>query len=599
MIEKLLIAPSAPGVYLFKDSKKNILYVGKAKNLKNRLRSYFQKTAGLQDARKSAMVKNIKDFSYIVTNNELEALVLEANLIKQYKPKFNVVLRDDKNYPYLKLTVNEEWPRLEVVRKIKKDRALYFGPYVPAGSMWEAVSFIRKNFFLRTCKYSLDKPMRPCVQFQLKRCTAPCAGLVKKKEYAEMVEDVKRFLQGKKKELLSELNKKMEKYSEDMRFEDAAKIRDSINNIKHIWETQKVVAPELGDSDVIGLYRQGKEAAFQIFFIRNGIMTGTKDFFLKDTEGISDEALTHDFIEQIYSLEIIPPDEIIISAMPEDASVLIRWLSDRRNHSRTHKAKTVKIISPQRGKRRNLLAMAEENAAIAFRNKKHVLADDALETIKQRLGLSILPASIGCLDVSTISGSGSVGAFVYWSEDKFQKNMYRHFRIQTVKGMDDYAMMRETAERLIQNLGDKLPCLMIIDGGKGQLETARTAFEKAGITNTEIISIAKDPDRVFTVSSAKPVDLEDRTQSSLLLKRIRDEAHRFAITFHRKLRAQKFMKSQLEDIRDIGPKRRLALLRRFGSIEDIRNAGIDDIAAITGFNKKIAESVIQGLRRKQ
>ena len=264
MLEKLSSVPPKPGVYLFKGPKENVLYVGKAKNLRNRLKSYFQKSAAL-DSRKFSMVKNIKDFSYVVTGNELEALVLEANMIKQYKPRFNIILRDDKNYPYLKLTVNEEWPRLEVVRRIKKDGALYFGPYVPARSMWEAVVFIRRNFPIRPCKYSLDRPMRPCIQRQMGKCPAPCGGLIGKKEYMRIVEDVKLFLQGEKKELLDELEKRMERFSEELRFEEAAKIRDSINNLRHIWESQKVIAPELGDIDVIGFYGDGREAVFKIF----------------------------------------------------------------------------------------------------------------------------------------------------------------------------------------------------------------------------------------------------------------------------------------------------------------------------------------------
>jgi len=267
MIEKLLLIPPRPGVYLLKDAKENVLYAGKAKNLRNRLRSYFRKSADL-DARKSSMIRSVKNFSYIVTGNELEALVLEANMIKQYKPRFNVILRDDKNYPYLKLTVNEVWPRLEVVRRIKKDGALYFGPYVPARGMWEAVAFIRRNFPLRPCKYSLDKHIRPCIQHQMGKCPAPCDGLISKEEYMRIVEDVRLFLHGEKKELLDELEKRMERFSEELRFEDAAKIRDSINNLRHIWESQKAIAPELGDIDVIGFYGASNEAVLKIFFIR-------------------------------------------------------------------------------------------------------------------------------------------------------------------------------------------------------------------------------------------------------------------------------------------------------------------------------------------
>ncbi|TAL28701.1 MAG: excinuclease ABC subunit UvrC [Nitrospirae bacterium] len=590
LIKKLFLVPPKPGVYLFKGPKENVLYVGKAKNLRNRLRSYFQKSAALDD-RKASMVKHIRDFSYVVTGNELEALVLEANLIKQYKPRFNVILRDDKNYPYLKLTINEEWPRLEVVRKIKKDGSLYFGPYVPASGMWEALAFIRRNFLLRPCKYLLDKPMRPCIQLQMEKCPAPCAGLIAKGEYMRTVEDVRLFLRGEKKGLLDELENRMEKFSEELRFEDAARIRDSINNLKHIWESQKVVVPELGDIDVIGYHIEGSKASFQVFFIRNGVMIGMRDFFLKETGGIHIKELLHNFIEQFYAKEIIPPDEIILRSRPEGAAALTTWLKEK-------KGKRVRIIAPAEGKRFELLQMTEENARIIFENKKQHGFDDVLETLKQRLAIPKVPDSIGGLDVSTISGSESVGAFVFWAEGEFKKDLYRHLKIKTVEGMDDYSMMREIAERVIKNLGDRLPSLMIIDGGKGQLEAAGKAFDEYNIKDTDIISIAKKPDRAFAARLKQPLDLEDRSPSSLLLKKIRDEAHRFAISFHRKLRDKRLMESPLEKIRGIGKKRRLALLRHFGSIEDIRKAVVDDIAGIKGFNKKIAEKIIEGLRGK-
>lgn len=591
MLEKISSVPPKPGVYLFKGAKGNVLYVGKAKNLKNRLRSYFQK-ASVLDARKQSMMRSVKDFSYVVTSNELEALVLEANLIKQHKPKFNIILRDDKNYPYLKLTVNEEWPRLEVIRRIKKDGALYFGPYVPAASMWEALAFIRRNFLLRPCRYSLEKPMRPCIQHQMGKCTAPCAGLISKEDYQRVVEDVRLFLQGEKKELLGELEKRMERLSEELRFEDAAIIRDRINNLMHIWESQKVIAPEFGDIDVIGYHRQASMASFQVFFIRNGIMIGNKDFFLKDTGNISDKELLHNFVEQFYAKEIIPPEEIILSKRPEGASSLITWL-------KTKKGARVKLVVPSKDKRIELLKMAEENAREIFRNKEKTGIPDILNDLKQRLNIRKIPQSIGALDVSTTTGSESVGAFVYWSDGEFKKDMYRQMKIKTVNGMDDYSMMKEIAERIIKNLGDELPDLIIIDGGKGQLEAANKAFTEAGIGDTDIISIAKEPDRAFTLNRKEPLNLEDKTSSSILLKKIRDEVHRFAISFHRKLRGQRLMQSPLEKIHGIGKKRRLALLRHFGSIEGIRKASIDDISAIKGFNRKIAQRLLEEIGRKQ
>jgi excinuclease ABC subunit C len=591
MLEKLSSAPSKPGVYLFKNARERVLYVGKAKDLRNRLRSYFQKSSKF-DPRKTAMMRDVRDFTYIVTDNELEALVLEANLIKQYKPRFNVILRDDKNYPYLKLTVNEEWPGLEVVRRIKKDGALYFGPYVPAGSMWETLAFIRRNFQIRDCRYSLDKPMRPCIQHQMGRCLAPCAGLISREEYLKFVEEVRLFLSAKKKDLIEGLEKKMLRLSEETRFEEAAAIRDRIKALERALESQKVVAPELGDIDVIGFYRADSEVSFETLFIRNGIMIGSRDFFIKNIENISDSKLMHSFITQLYSKEIIPPSEIIVPMLPEEPKSLKMWLGHRKGTG-------VKISDPKTGKKKELVNMASENARLTYRSKKELKFDDLLQDIKERLKLERLPEDIGAFDVSTISGNESVGAFVYWSEGEFRKDMYRRLKIKTVQGVDDYSMTREIIERIIRNLEGNLPDLVIIDGGKGQIETARKVIAK-NITifkeSPMLIAIAKDPDRAYLTTFEEPVDLEDRRRSSLLLKNIRDEAHRFAVGYHRRLREKGLLQSPLERIPGIGKKRRFELLRVFGSIEGIRNATIDEIARLKGLNKRVAENLLNELR---
>ena len=591
MLEKLSSALSKPGVYIFKNAKERVLYVGKAKDLRNRLRSYFRKSSKL-DPRKTAMMRDVKNFTYIVTDNELEALVLEANLIKQYKPRFNVILRDDKNYPYLKLTVNEEWPRLEVVRRIKKDDALYFGPYVPAGSMWETLAFIRRNFQIRDCRYPLDKPMQPCIQHQMGRCLAPCAGLISREEYLKLIEEVRLFLGAKKKDLIEGLKKKMLRLSEETRFEEAATIRDRIKALERALESQKVVAPELGDIDVIGFYRIDSEVSFETLFIRNGIMIGSRDFFIKNIENISDSELMHSFITQLYSKEIILPSEIILPKLPEEPKSLKMWLGHRKGTG-------VKISVPKTGKKKELVDMASENARVTYRSKKELNFDDLLLDIKERLKLERLPEDIGAFDVSTTSGNESVGAFVYWSEGEFRKNMYRRLKIKTVHGVDDYSMTRETIERIIRNLECDLPGLVIIDGGKGQLDIARKVIAKNIAIFKEppmLIAIAKDPDRAYLTTFEGPVDLEDRRRSSLLLKNIRDEAHRFAVGYHRRLREKGLLQSPLERIPGIGKKRRFELLKVFGSIEGIRNATIDEIASLKGFNKKIAENLLSELR---
>jgi len=592
MLMKLSSVPSKPGVYTFSNAKQKILYVGKAKNLRNRLRSYFRKSSGL-DSRKVSMMRDVRDFNYIATDNELEAFVLEANMIKQYKPRFNIILRDDKNYPYIKLTVNEEWPRLEVVRKLKNDGSVYFGPFVPAGSMWETLAFIRRNFQIRNCSYSLEKPMRPCIQHQMGKCLAPCAGKITKGAYRRLIDEIRLFLSGKRKDLIRGLEKNMLKLSEDMKFEEAARTRDRIRAIEKTWESQKVAAPELGDIDVIGSYRAEPEVLFNLFFVRNGTMTGAKEFIIKNIENVPDKELMHTFILQLYSGEIMPPSEIVTPVLPEESRSLGRWLGQR-------KGKLVKILSPGSGKKKELLDMASENARLLYRSRRDVKTGELLDDIKLRLNLMNKPESIGAFDVSNISGNEAVGAFIYWSDGEFKKDMYRRFRIKTVQGIDDYSMMEEIIERLIHNSGANMPNLLVIDGGKGHLETVKKIIDREfGLRkkSPEIIAVAKDPDRAYLTNSDEAVGLEDRSQSSLLLKSIRDEVHRFAIGYHRKLRGKNLLRSPLEKISGIGKKRRLELLRVFGSIESIRNATIEDIAKIKGFHRNIAEKLLTELGR--
>lgn len=585
--------PQRPGVYVFKGQKKSVLYVGKAKNLKNRLRSYFQDSADI-DPRKRAMVKMIKNFSYIVTDNELEALILEANLIKQHKPRFNIILRDDKSYPYIKLTVTEEWPRIEVVRKIAKDGNLYFGPYVPSQAMWEAVAFIRRNFPIRTCRYSLNKPVRPCIQYQMKRCSAPCGGHITGQEYKNIVEDVRLFLMGEKKELIKKLEERMQKLSDGMKFEEAAEVRDRLLMLQRAFESQKVVAPEIGDADVIGYYREeakmSGKIAIRILFLRNGILIGARDFFIDKAITQNEAEIIHSFIELFYAKEIIPPPVILTNVIPAEAKALTAWLGDKRGSR-------VRMEKPGEGKKFEILRMANENARLVFDSKEKAPLEEMMSILKERLNLKKVPLSIGAFDVSTIQVSESVGAFIWWENNEFKKELYRHLRIKDVQGMDDYSMMKEIVGRTLKNLDGRIPDLIIIDGGKGQLEVARKAMGELKI-ETELIGIAKKPDRAFLLND-EIIELQDGSKASLLLKKIRDEVHRFAVGFHRKLRDKRLMESPLEKIHGIGRKRRLELLRYFGSIDKIRKASVNDIIKIKGFNRKIAERLLQEVRRDE
>jgi excinuclease ABC subunit C len=592
MEEKLKRLPMKPGVYTFRNAKNRILYAGKAKDLRKRLKSYFRKSAHL-DARKTSMMKEVNDFDYLVTDSELEALVLEASLIKQHRPKFNIILRDDKNYPYLKLTVNEQWPRLEVVRRIQKDGALYFGPYVPAGSMWETLAFIRRNFQLRNCKHQLDRPVRPCISFQMGRCPAPCSGFISSPEYMQIVDEVRRFLKGEKKELIEVLEKKMHGLSGTMEYEEAARVRDRIKTIERALESQKVIAPELGDIDVIGFYRQERSAAFVVFFVRNGVMIGSGNLFLKNTGDVSDGELMSSFIMQFYSKDVLPPSEILSPALPENPEMLMEWLGRRKGSG-------VKILSLKTGKRRELVDMATANAVLSCRDNRETITEELLDDIRERLNLERRPEDIGAFDVSTISGNESVGAFIFWKEGEFRKDKYRKLKIRTVDGVNDFAMMEELVERISDNLQGDIPDLILIDGGEGHLGVAQKVMKKKRDLFSQkpmLAGIAKDPDRVFLPGSDMPVNLEDGRKSSLLLKRIRDEAHRFAISYHQKLRGKGLMESPLEKIRGIGRKRRLALLRQYGSIKNIRKAGIEEIAAMKGFNRKVAENLINQVHK--
>jgi excinuclease ABC subunit C len=608
--KKLQQAPSSPGIYIMKGAKERVIYVGKAKNLRNRLRSYFQNSASL-DARKTMMVREVRDFEYVVTKNELEALVLESNFIKRTRPRYNIFLRDDKHYPYLKLTSNEEWPRLEVVRRIKKDGAEYFGPYVPAGTMREMLKFIRRNFPIRICRTSLEKPFRPCVQFQMGRCLAPCSESLRtpldRERYFDIVNDVRSFIQGEKKELLTILQKRMQKFSDELQYEEAAKIRDRLSALEKAWELQRVISPELGDMDVIGLYREGRDASVFMLFIRNGTVIGQKDFLLKNLEDFDSKKLIESFIEQFYSKEMLVPPGIIVPVRAVLATQK-QWLSKKRG-------KTVKLAAPKNELENRVLKMADENALYSFNKHKNTKVDDTLLEIKNLLKLKKMPKRIGAVDISNLSGSEAVGALIVYEEGNFIKDDYRLFKIKTVKGVNDFAMTGEVVGRHLKNISDdenSLPQLLLIDGGRGQLDFALKAMRPLNLT-VEIAAIAKakndmplnrkskirsDVDRIYLPGKKEPVPLEPFLASTHMLQKIRDEVHRFAIGYHKKLRAKRTLESSLEKVRGIGRTRRLLLLKHFGSIDAIRKAPVDDIAALKGMNRRIAEDLKKSLKKQ-
>lgn len=588
LTSRISSVPRKPGVYVFTGPGEKVLYVGKAKDLRARLGSYFR-SQGALDPRKASMVRGVRDFSTIVTDNELEALALEANLIKQYRPRFNIILRDDKNYPYLRLDYRQRWPRFEVVRRIKRDGAAYFGPYVRAGSMKEAMRFINRQFGLRPCRYSLERHVRPCVEHQMGRCPAPCAGLVRRKDYMRSVAEAVLFLKGRKPELLGELEGRMRSLSEELRYEEAAELRDRIGLLKKAWQSQRVISPGLGDLDVLGLFRGEKDAVFQVFFIRNGVMVGARHFYVRGVAGMPPGEMLMSFILSFYSGDVAPPGEIICGLLPDDASNLGEWLKGRRGGM-------VRISVPRRGKRLELLRMAENNARHVYEARAASGEARVMGELAARLGLASPPSSIGAVDVSNLGGGEPAGAFVFWEDGVFKKDLYRHMKIRGVRGIDDYAMIRETVRRTIDDLGPAglMPDLLVIDGGRAHLEAALRALEDVKET-PEVVAVAKKPDRVFTRTSKSPESLEDKSPSSLLLKRIRDEVHRFAITFHKKLRGKRLMESPLESVPGIGKKRRLELLRHFGSIAAIRKAREEELASVRGMNARAARALREAL----
>ncbi|MCG6552656.1 MAG: excinuclease ABC subunit UvrC [Candidatus Magnetominusculus sp. LBB02] len=596
-LEKLAVVPPLPGVYLFKNAKEKVLYVGKASRLRNRLRSYFHKSIS-GDLRKSALVEEAADFTFVVTQNEIEALALESNFIKQYRPKYNVILKDDKNYPYLKITVTQEWPAIEVVRRFDHGGDVYIGPYVSSRGMRENIELIRKYFHIRTCRYKIENLKRPCVEYQIGHCSAPCVGLISKEDYMAAVNDVIDFLKGGNQSLLIKLTNAMNAHADALEFEKAALLRDKIAAIQETWQQQKVIDPSLDDADAIGFYASGGEGMFNVFFIRGGALAAVKDFHIKDIKGLSYKLLLYTFIEQFYNKDIAPPGRIIAALKPAHTGTLRAWLKKRR-------AGAVEIIVPIPGAddtAAGILNMANETAKRNLSLKRGSPDTAIMDELAKRLSLPSPPTDIGAFDVSTISGSESVGAFIRWQDGRFAKDSYRRLKIKTVTGVDDYSMMAEIFTRTAKNLGGGFPHLLVIDGGKGQLQSATAALRQLqgeGLFcggEVAVVSIAKNPDRVFIPGALRGISLEDGSQSSLFLKRIRDEVHRFAITYHRKLREQRMKRSALESIKGISKKRRLELLRHFNGIEAIRNSTAEEISSLKGFNLKLAKTILTALQ---
>lgn len=572
---KLSILPDNPGVYLMKNSKNQIIYVGKAKILKNRVRQYFQNNKN-HSPKVRAMVKNIADFEFIITSSEMEALILECNLIKKFQPRYNILLKDDKNYPFLKLTVNENFPRIFITRKKLDDGAKYFGPFTNSSALKETLNLLQKIFPLRTCK---NFHKRPCLEYHIHHCLAPCANLISKEIYAEFVKSTINFLEGKTSEIIKNLTEKMNLAAENLNFEVAAKFRDILLSVKKISEKQKIVTDE-GNLDVIGIARLNEEVCVQIFFVREGKVIGRENFLIKGVAEEENSQILVEFIKQYYNFVEIGAEEILlpVEIFDEDVKILEEWLK-------------VEINCPKRGIKRELVEMAAENAE-KYLKEKFLINEKKLlgvEELQKSLKLAIMPRKMECFDISHFQGAETVASMVRFENGAPAKKMYRRYKIHSTEGKpDDFLSMREVVSRRYKDL-ENLPDLIIIDGGKGQLNSALEVIRELKI-EIPVISLAKEFELVFEENSSEPIKLEG--QALFLMQRIRDEAHRFAITYHRKLRRKRNLESELDKIAGIGVKRREELLKTFGSVENVKNAKLEEILKLPSMNKNSAESLI-------
>jgi excinuclease ABC subunit C len=588
--EKLANLPDRPGVYLYKDARAQVIYVGKAASLRGRVRSYFQESRP-RDAKTDALVRQIADLEVVVTGNELEALMLEANLVRRHRPRYNIVLRDDKHYPFLRLTTDEEFPRLLVARRVQDDGATYYGPFYPATAMRETLRLTRQLFPLRTCSIAIDGRLeRPCIQYAIHRCNAPCTGWETREGYARTVRDVQRFLEGKDDDLARTLTAEMERAAEEMKFERAAVLRDQIQSLNKVRERQKIISTEPVDQDVVGVVRQGADACVELFFVRGGRLVGQEAFFLDRVAGWTDGDILSAFLRQFYGKRVTPAPEILVSEAVSEAELVVEWLSGLAR-------RRVQLVVPQRGSRRDFVAMAEENAALALH--QHLLSREnrqqlVLEELRAALNLPAPPNRIEGYDISSIQGSEQVGSLVVWENGEMKKDDYKRFRIKTVAGADDFASLQEMLRRRFARSleqGTALPDLVLIDGGRGQLNVGLAVLQELGLDYLPLVSLAKRREEVYRGDSLEPLVLDPTSPALHLLQRIRDEAHRFAVTYHKTLRTRRTIQSVLDTIPGVGPTIRTSLLKTLGSARRVREASVAELAAVPKVTPRLAQRI--------
>lgn len=601
--------PEKPGVYLMHDAKGSVIYVGKAVVLRNRVRSYFHASAD-HAGKTERLVAEIADIEWIVTESELEALILESELIKRYRPRYNVRFKDDKRYPYLQVSLQEPFPRIQIVRQARRDGARYFGPFTSSQAVYQTLEALRRLFPYRTCNREITgHDARPCLYYHIKLCTGPCIGAIEQAEYRAIIQQACLFLEGRSEQVVAELERQMFAAAEALRFERAAALRDQIDAINQIIERQRIVSEHLRDHDIVALARDDGQACVQVFFIRDGKLIGREYFVLTGAQEENDAAVMSSFIKQFYSEATQIPPEILLQHDLDEFAVITSWLGAQRGGK-------VAIKVPKRGDKKAIVTMAYENAIETLERLRMEWEVDtnrqtqALTELQEALGLPRPPTRIECYDISTIHGSYTTGSMVVFDRGTPRKQDYRHFRIREVQGADDYASMREMLTRRFERARDAqskraadgkgerwaiLPDLMILDGGKGQLGVARQVLEALDLQDIPAVGLAKQEEELFLPGRPTSVRLPSGSQALYLLQRIRDEAHRFAVTYHRKLRARESTHSILDEIPGIGPKRRQALLKHLGSLAAIRRASVDELAAVPGMTRALAEKVAEYL----
>ncbi|CAH2214953.1 excinuclease ABC subunit UvrC [Tepidibacter aestuarii] len=596
--EQLKNLPSSPGVYIMKDKYKNVIYVGKAISLKNRVRQYF--VSKNHTLKVKSMVKNITEFEYIITDSEIEALILECNLIKEYRPKYNVLLRDDKTYPYIKITLNEDYPRVLKVRKIKKDKAKYFGPYTNISALNQTLELIKNMYPIRTCSIDINKAIqrkqRPCLNHHIKRCIGPCTGNVTKQEYMEMIDEIIMILSGKIENLKKDLQMNMELCSKNFEFEKAAKYRDKIISIENIIQTQKIVSTNDINQDVIAMSNLNDEACVQIFFIRNGKIVGREHYILKGVLDNEREEVMASFIKQFYSSGVFIPQELIIENEIEDMEIIKKWLSGIKN-------KKVDIKIPKRGEKKDLINMVRKNALESlekFTNLEKIKFEKTvgvLDQIKELINLDKKPSRIEAYDISNIQGVDSVGSMVVFTDGKKDKKEYRRYKIQSVIGPNDYASMQEIVSRRLES--GNYPDLILLDGGLGQVNAVKKVLKNKNI-DIPLWGMYKD-DKHRTkglISADTEIELEKSSNIYKFISLIQEEVHRFAIAYHRSLKLKNMTKSVLDDIPNIGSKRKMNLLSHYKTVDNIKKATLSELESVEGMNKKSAKSVYEFFNSK-